>query len=73
MQPLIEKLKEIQRREGLSDEEFAKSKLGISRQQWQFAKAGTREIGEKMLGGIVAKLPELSPEVLAHLREKNGD
>ncbi len=73
MQALIEKLKEVQEREKLNDSEFAKEKLGISRQHWQFAKAGKRKMGEKTLAGVMANLPELTMEVLMYLRRKNGD
>jgi len=73
MTQLIEKLKEVQAEAKLSDAEFAKQKLGISRQQWQFTKAGTRKIGEKTLNGIMLNMPELAADVLVYLRRKNGD
>ena len=73
MQRLLERLIEIQQETGLSDADFAKQKLGVSRQQWQFNKAGTRNIGGRTLNGILWNMPELAPEILVYLRKKNGE
>lgn len=63
---LIEKLREIQTREGLSDYKFA-DKLGVSHQLWQMTRTDKREIGLTILQGTLRAYPELSREVLLFL------
>lgn len=63
---LIEKLKEIQAREGLSDYKFA-DKLGISHQLWQMTRTGKREIGLTILQATMKAYPGLSGDVLVFL------
>lgn len=63
---LLEKLKEIQDKEGLSDYKFA-DKLGISHQLWQMTRTGKREIGLTILQGVRVVYPELDRDVLLFL------
>jgi len=64
---LLEKLKEIQTREGLSDYKFS-DKLGISHQLWQMTRTGKREIGLAVLQGTLRAYPELARDVLFFLQ-----
>lgn len=63
---LIEKLKEIQAREGLSDYKFA-DKLGVSPQLWQMTRTGKRDIGSVILKAVAKTYPELNRDVLIFL------
>ncbi|MGD8228065.1 MAG: hypothetical protein PVI20_09810 [Desulfobacteraceae bacterium] len=67
---LIDKLKEKQAVEKLSDEAFARM-LGISRQHWQFIKGGQRKIADKVIRGTLKQFPDLTKEVLVFL-QTNG-
>lgn len=61
---IVEKLKEKQRSEQLSDEAFAE-KLHISRQMWNLVKLGKREPGETVWQGVVRAYPELGGQIIA--------
>lgn len=63
---LIEKLKEIQTKEGLSDYKFAE-KLGVSHQLWQMTRTSKRELGLAVLQGIIRAYPELYRDVFLFL------
>lgn len=63
---LIEKLKEIQSEEDLSDYRFAE-KLGVSHQLWQMTRTGKREIGLVILKAVLKVYPELYRDVLFFL------
>lgn len=64
---LIERLKELQTKEGLSDYKFA-DKLEISPQLWQMTRTNKREIGLVVLKAVLKAYPELSRDVLFFLR-----
>lgn len=64
---LIERLKELQAKEGSSDYKFA-DKLEISPQLWQMTRTGKREIGLVILRATLRAYPELSRDVLFFLR-----
>jgi len=63
---LLEKLKELQAKEGLSDYKFA-DKLRVSHQLWQMTRTGRREIGLAVLQGALRAYPELNRDVLFFL------
>jgi len=63
---LIEKLKEKQTKERLSDYGFA-DKLSVSHQLWQMTRTGKREIGLAVLQGTIRAYPELDRDVLIFL------
>lgn len=63
---LIEKLKEIQAKEGLNDYKFADN-LGISPQLWQMTRTGKRDIGLVILRAATKAYPELYRDVLFFL------
>lgn len=63
---LLDKLKEKQAQERLSDHKFA-DKLSVSYQLWQMTRTGSREIGLAILRGILRAYPELYRDVLIFL------
>lgn len=67
---LINKLKERQHQEGLTDSAFA-NKLRISRQLWGMIKKNGNPIGSKLITGIIREYPELTVDVLVYFQE-NG-
>ncbi len=62
---LVEKLKAIQARDGLSNRKFAKEKLGVSPELWRLTLNGERRIGRAIQEGILKSYPELKEDVLA--------
>lgn len=62
---LVEKLKKIQARDGLSNRKFAKEKLGVSPELWRLTLNGERRIGRAIQEGILKSYPELKEDVLA--------
>lgn len=62
---LIEKLKVIQARDGLSNRKFAIEKLGVSPELWRLTLNGQRRIGRAIQEGILKAYPELKEDVLA--------
>lgn len=63
---LIDKLKELQAREGLSDYKFA-DKLAVSPQLWQMTRTLKRDIGLVILKAVMRAYPELYRDVLIFL------
>ena len=63
---LIDRLRDIQTKEGLSDHKFAK-KLSISYQLWQMTRTGNRDVGLALAKGIVKAYPRLIGDVLIFL------
>jgi hypothetical protein len=64
---LLERLIERQRKDELTDEEFA-AVLGVSRQMWQKTRTEEQRIGEAILRGVTRAYPELQPLVLLFLQ-----
>jgi transcriptional regulator with XRE-family HTH domain len=64
---LSKQLGKLQRERGLSDRDFAKL-LGTSSGMWNQIKNGEREMGRKLLAGVLAAFPELEQSVLQYLR-----
>jgi len=62
---LVEKLKEIQSRDGLSNRKFAKEKLGVSPELWRLTLNGQRRIGRAIQEGVLKAYPELKDDVFA--------
>ncbi|MBA7695318.1 hypothetical protein ES703_103942 [subsurface metagenome] len=62
---LVEKLKVIQARDGLSNRKFAKEKLGVSPELWRLTLNGERRIGRAIQEGILRSYPELKEDVVA--------
>ena len=64
---LIDKLRERQDKEGLSDQKFG-GKLGISKELWRLVRTGERQIPRPViLKGIARAYPELVQDVLFFL------
>jgi plasmid maintenance system antidote protein VapI len=64
---LIDKLIEIQNKEGLNGREMAKI-LGCSEALWSLIRTGKREISRKMQSRIIKKYPQTKNEIIADLR-----
>jgi DNA-binding XRE family transcriptional regulator len=62
---LVVALREIQKRRGMSDKEFAHS-LGITQPSWSRVRGGKRRPGLELARGAAKAYPELGPE-LVHL------
>jgi transcriptional regulator with XRE-family HTH domain len=65
---LLERLKLLQRQARMSDREFAQL-LGCTGQFWGRVKRGKRGITVAVLGAVLRRFPELTPEVLAFLED----
>ena len=65
---LIEALMARQATEGLSDEQFAEERLGISQAYWSLLKNKHRLPGRKFLQQVVTRFPDLEGECLLFLR-----
>lgn len=64
---LIKQLEQRQLELGLSDRAFGKY-LGVTGTQWALLKKGERNMGHKMMQGILRKFPELEASIIDHLR-----
>jgi len=64
---LFGKLKEIQGR--ISDEEFARDYLKISRQSYSAYRNGTRDVSLEFLSGVMVRFPELTIPVMQAMDE----
>lgn len=62
---LVDKLKEIQARDGLSNRKFARDKLGVSPELWRLTLNGQRRIGRAIQEGVLKAYPELKDDVVA--------
>ncbi len=60
---LLKNLKEIQKRNGLTDPQFA-AVLNVSRQLWQATRSGNRPIGYSILQGTYIAFPKLREDVV---------
>lgn len=63
---LLERLTEIQRREGYSDTVFARH-LGIPRSTWQLTRTGVKRIGRRVALAAMRAYPELTGDVISFL------
>lgn len=59
----------MQQGEGWSDVRMARE-LGISPAMWALVRSGQRRPGNKMLGGVERRFPDLRPLVSLFLRER---
>lgn len=64
---LIEKIKAKQEERKLTESEFAK-RLGMSRANWFLIKKGKRDLGADFLGGVMREFPELTLDIMEHLK-----
>jgi len=69
MKNLIEAIKHLQKTNHMSDGYLA-TILRLDRSTLSYVKSGEREIGVKFLSAVVNELPDLIPEVLLYLRDK---
>ena len=61
-------VQELMHRQGeLSDGEFAKNKLGITRTQWAYLKSGKRQPGKKFYSAVKTSFPDLIPLILMEM------
>lgn len=56
---------------GDSDSQLPK-RLGISRVMWMYLKSGQRRPGMKFYGAVMREFPELIPDILLAIREKQA-
>lgn len=69
MPSLVDTLKAKQAQSGMDDEAFA-AKIGVSRPAWSMVRAGKRQMGDKVLSGVMKAFPSLSDDCLAYLRDR---
>lgn len=66
---LLSELIARQRREGLSERQFAQ-RIGVAPATWNEAKTGKRPVGLAIMRGALAAYPDLQAETLFLLRAK---
>jgi predicted transcriptional regulator len=64
---LVECLKKKQTELGLTNRQFAQ-RLRVSQGLWEAARYGSRNVGKKLIKGVLTCFPELTPEVLEFLK-----
>ena len=69
-QTILTALQQRQSDAGLSDEAMAE-RLGISRTMWRRLVSGERRISLRVLQGVVAAYPDLTPQVIAVVLPRN--
>jgi hypothetical protein len=67
---LVDTLTARQAAAGMDDAAFA-AKLGVSRAAWSMVRAGKRQMGDKLLSGVMKAFPSLADDCLAYLRDRS--
>lgn len=70
-EPLVQRLIEIQQKEGLGNGAFA-AKLGIDQSMWWRVRCSSQRAGRKVVDGALRLYPELAP-LLAHAMQISTD
>lgn len=70
MNGLVEALKKAQENRCIESDKELADLLGISPSTWSKIKSGDREIGHDVISRILVKLPELTKDAMAYLKEK---
>ena len=72
LEALVKALETIQRKEGMTDVEFARL-LAIHPSAWSYITRGERGIGIDILRNIVNSFPELEPLAIAYIKSDGTD
>jgi len=66
---LLQRLHEIQRFLGSTDDREFAARLGITHSYWVMLRNGKRKPGHKLFVGVIKAFPELEKDALSYLRK----